>query len=87
MSEVVARVVDPFYTTRTTRKVGLGIPLLNKMPNQRRSFKMFRKGVGTKIDAEFGHAHIDRQPFSDIAGAVVLTATSYPDVRFVCTHS
>ncbi|NLN72754.1 MAG: ATP-binding protein [Bacteroidales bacterium] len=90
MSEkVVAQVVDPFYTTRTTRKVGLGIPLFKQNAESTGgSFKIVSKeGVGTKIDAEFGHAHIDRQPFGDIAGAVVLTATSYPDVRFVYTHT
>ena len=40
-------------------------------------------GKGTEVTATFGLTHIDRKPMGDLAGAVVLTLSSYPDVRFI----
>ena len=83
--EMAQRVADPFVTTRTTRKVGLGLPLLKQ--NAELTGGTFnissQLGKGTTVTATFGLSHIDRKPMGDLAGAVVLTMTSYPDIRFV----
>ncbi|HPT01458.1 MAG TPA: ATP-binding protein [Bacteroidales bacterium] len=87
--EMARQVTDPFFTTRTTRKVGLGIPLLKE--NAERTGGSFdiisAEGVGTTINACFKLRHVDRQPLGDIAGVIVLTAASYPAVRFRYTHT
>ncbi len=82
---MVKKVTEPFFTTRTTRKVGLGLPLLKQNAELTGgSFNIQSQvGVGTEVTATFGLTHIDRKPMGDLAGAVVLTLSSYPDVRFI----
>ncbi len=74
MSEEFLRTVtDPFATTRTTRKVGMGIPLFKMAAeNSDGSFLITSKvGVGTTTKATFALSHIDRMPLGDVAGTVV----------------
>lgn len=68
----VKRVTDPFYTTRTTRKVGLGIPFFKQAAEDTGgSFRITSQtGVGTKVEAVFGLSHIDRMPLGDINATV-----------------
>ncbi|MBQ9434781.1 MAG: ATP-binding protein [Bacteroidales bacterium] len=82
---MVKKVTEPFFTTRTTRKVGLGLPLLKQNAELTGgSFNITSEvGKGTEVTATFGLTHIDRKPMGDLAGAVVLTLSSYPDVRFI----
>ena len=64
--EMAARVTDPFCTTRKTRKVGLGLPLL-KMTAQATGGEMSiasKPGEGTTVRVTFGLSHIDRPPNS-----------------------
>lgn len=72
-SEVLEKVINPFYTTRTTRKVGLGIPLLKE--NAERCKGLFKitssEGVGTQLLAEFQHSNIDRPPLGNLADTIV----------------
>jgi hypothetical protein len=86
--ETVMHVTDPFFTTRTTRKVGLGLPLLRQNCEQAGGYLQITSGIGkgTRVDAVFAHNHIDRPPLGDIAGAIVLTASAYPDIRFIYRH-
>jgi signal transduction histidine kinase len=88
-TEMVNKVTDPFFTTRTTRKVGLGIPLLKE--HAERTGGTFSitsmPGKGTEIAADFILSHVDRQPLGDIAGAIVLTAAANPQVRIRYSHS
>jgi len=88
-AETIKQVTDPFFTTRTTRKVGLGLPLLKQ--NVERTGGTFaihsQPGKGTEVVAEFGFNHIDRLPTGDIAGTLALTASSYPDIDFIYTHT
>ena len=69
----VARVTDPFYTTRTTRHVGLGLPLYAMAAEQAGGRLTIRSqpGAGTTVEARFGLSHPDRQPLGDIAGTVL----------------
>lgn len=72
-AEFLKTVEDPFSTTRTTRKVGMGIPLF-KMAALTADGDFFiesEKGVGTKTFASFRLNHIDRVPLGDVAGSVV----------------
>jgi anti-sigma regulatory factor (Ser/Thr protein kinase) len=88
-AEMVQKATDPFFTSRTTRKVGLGIPLLKE--NAERTGGEFditsEEGKGTAITATFLMNHVDRQPLGDIAGVIVLTAASNPEVRVKYLHS
>ncbi|HSV77225.1 MAG TPA: ATP-binding protein [Bacteroidales bacterium] len=86
--EVLQRVADPYYTTRSTRKVGLGIPLLKQNAEVAGgSLRLSSQpGEGTTLVAAFGHNHIDRPPLGDIAGVVVLLAGANPETRFTYVH-
>lgn len=86
--EVLAGVIDPYTTSRTTRKVGLGLPLLNdacKITGGRLTIES-ELGKGTKVMATLGLNHIDRQPLGDIAGVLVLLITANPLIRFIYSH-
>jgi hypothetical protein len=81
-AETVQRVQDPFYTTRTTRKVGLGIPLLKLAAEQAEgSFSLQSEpGKGTWLEAEFRHSNIDRMPLGDIASTFLTLLISHPQI-------
>ena len=86
--EMAKQVTDPYFTTRTTRNVGLGLPLLKQ--NCERTGGTFTVkstlGKGTTITAQFVLNHLDRPVAGDIPGAVVLTATANPEISFFYTH-
>jgi hypothetical protein len=86
--ETVERVVDPFYTTRTTRKVGLGIPMFKaSAENCNGSFKINSQlGVGTEIDAEFQHSHIDRVPLGNMTDTIVTIVMGCAKMDLIYTH-
>ena len=85
MDEKTARrVLDPFYTTRTTRKVGLGIPLLKlaaEMSGGGLSL-VTEPGKGTKVEATFRHSHIDRMPLGDLSATFLGLLVSYPHIHW-----
>lgn len=87
--EMVQNVTDPFFTTRTTRKVGLGLPLLKQNAERTGGSLMIHSasGKGTEVEASFGFSHIDRLPTGDIAGTLALTVSSYPAIDFIYTHT
>lgn len=87
-AEMVKQVTDPYCTSRTTRKVGLGIPLLKQMAELTGGSLIIQSEVnkGTMLDARFAHSSIDRQPLGDIAGTIVLTASAHPEINFIYTH-
>lgn len=86
--ETVKRVTNPFFTTRTTRKVGLGLPLLKQ--NAEMTGGTFSISSvpqqGTTVKATFNLSHIDLKPMGDIAGILVLTVSSHPDIHFIFTY-
>jgi hypothetical protein len=87
--EFVKNVTDPFVTTRTSRKVGLGIPLL-KASSERAggSFDISSvSGKGTVITATFKISNIDRLPIGDISETVSNIITATPDVNIDVTFS
>lgn len=83
--EQVQRVIDPFYTTRTTRSVGLGVPLF-KMEAEMTggSFQIDSKlGEGTFLTARFKPSSVDMIPLGDINGTVQLLISCNPKLDFV----
>lgn len=86
--EFVARVTDPFTTTRTTRKVGLGIPLL-KMAAQQSGGDLTiesQVGVGTTTTAWFDPKNIDMPPLGDVVSSIITLIQGSPEIDFVFTH-
>lgn len=80
--------LDPFYTTRTTRRVGLGLPLLDeatKAANGRLEIDS-RPGSGTRVCATFQLSHIDRKPIGNMADTVVALLASRPDINIAYRH-
>ena len=86
--EQVSRLADPFFTSRTTRRVGMGIPLL--MDSARQSGGDVRiesePGKGTEVTAVFGYSNIDRPPLGDVANALMLLVSSNPALDFLFTY-
>jgi hypothetical protein len=82
--ELLGRVVNPFATTRTTRKVGMGVPLL-KESCEKASGKLeieSAKGEGTTLAATFKISHIDRQPLGNIGETLSSVILSSPGIEF-----
>lgn len=67
--DFLLKVMDPFVTTRTSRKVGLGIPLMQAACKRCEGDLVIEseKNVGTKLTATFKYSHIDRAPMGDMA--------------------
>ena len=83
--EQVAQVIDPFFTTRTTRKVGLGVSFF-KMTAEATggSFSIDSTlGVGTTTTAKYCTDHIDMMPLGDINSTILTLITMNPDMDFV----
>ena len=83
--EMVARVIDPFVTTRTTRKVGLGIPLLKEAAEACNGnlHVESEEGKGTKLSVQFQYSHIDRMPLGDIAATLLHLLVANPSIHWV----
>lgn len=71
-SETLAKVTDPFYTTRTTRKVGLGLPFLKMQCEMAGGALTIQSalGKGTTVTATFVPGHIDLMPLGDIGSTI-----------------
>lgn len=87
--EMVSRVTDPFTTTRTTRKVGLGIPLFKEgCEKTGGSFSITSElGKGTVVSAIYKKSHIDRPPIGDMPGVLSTLVICNEDIRFRITAS
>ena len=85
--EFVAAVTDPFTTTRTTRKVGMGIPLLKLAAEQTGGSLTITSSQGedhgTVVTATFAMDHLDCVPLGDYAGSVETLIQGSPDIDFV----
>ena len=81
----IARVTNPFYTTRTTRKVGLGLPFLIQNAEQTGGSVTLTSepGKGTEVRAVFHSDHIDCPHWGDLPGTVALLITGNPEIN-VC---
>lgn len=86
--EQVGKVQDPFFTTRTTRKVGLGVPFFKQAAESTGgSFRICsEKGRGTEVTAVFGLSHIDRMPLGDISSVIHTLIVFNEQIRFRYTY-
>ncbi|MBN1920770.1 MAG: ATP-binding protein [Anaerolineae bacterium] len=88
-AEMVRRIADPWVTTRTTRKVGLGIPFLKQAAEMcGGEFGIESElGVGTRTWASFQHSHIDRPPLGDLVGTVLCMVVGFPMLDVLYQHT
>ncbi len=86
--ERLHKVEDPFYTTRSTRKIGLGIPFFKMAAlSTGGSFDLkSAPGMGTSVTATFVLSHIDRMPLGDINSTIHTLITLNPDIDFIYTY-
>lgn len=87
--EQVRNVQDPFFTTRTTRKVGMGIPLFKMAAEQTGgSFKITSQvGVGTRVEAVFKTDSIDFTPVGDMESTISTIVSMNEDKDFIYIRS
>ncbi len=86
-AETAARAVDPFYTSRRTRHVGLGLPLLAAAAERAGGGLTIhtQPDAGTTVEATFQLSHPDRQPLGNLADTLLafLLASGAPDLHYV----
>lgn len=90
--ETVRNVMNPFYTTRTTRKVGLGIPLLKLAAEQTGgNVEITSDGEtenhGTTVTAVFFKNHLDFTPLGDVVSTVTVLIQGSPDIDWKFVHT
>ncbi len=87
-AEQIAHVEDPFFTTRSTRKIGLGVPFFKMSAIiTGGSFEITSEvKVGTKVKAVFVLSHIDRMPLGDINSTIHTLVTYNTNIDFVYTY-
>lgn len=86
--ETQKKALDPFFTSKTVRRFGLGLPLLSeaaKAANGHLSIKS-KKGEGTKIKADFQYSHIDRKPLGDIDQTIITLIIGNPEIDLIYIH-
>jgi len=86
--EALEKVQDPFYTTKTVRRIGLGIPLLKDASERSGGFLQINseENRGTRITATFGLTHLDRQPLGDIINTIIILIIANSQVDFFYKH-
>jgi anti-sigma regulatory factor (Ser/Thr protein kinase) len=86
--EEIKKVLDPFYTTKTVRRVGLGIPLLADAAQRSGGHLNLesQEGKGTTVKATFGLSHVDRQPMGNIISTLIILIAGKTDVDFFYKH-
>ncbi len=93
--EVLESVTNPFYTTRTTRKVGLGIPLFKfaaeqtggKIEIESKHINKYSEDHGTSVKAIFYKNHIDFTPLGDVISTITTLIQGHPDTDFLFRHT
>lgn len=88
-AETLNKVQDPFFTTRTTRKVGMGISLFKQAAEQCEGALNIQSQLhkGTEVTVKMHLNHVDRQPLGDIAGVLVQLYSAHPAITFRYTHT
>ena len=86
--EFVQQVLNPFVTTRTTRHVGLGLPLFAAAAGRcNGDLRIASKvGAGTTVTSTFQHSHIDRAPLGDVPGTLMAIILSDRPVDVLYKH-
>lgn len=84
-ADMVKHITDPFVTSRTERKVGLGIPLLKLAAELCNGIFEIKSevGKGTEVLAQFQHSHIDRMPLGNISDTLLMLELGTPEVNWI----
>ncbi len=87
-NEFVRIIFDPFTTTSTNKKVGLGLPLLRESAENCGGGIEIQseKGKGTIVVVKFKHSHIDRPPMGDLASTILTIIATNPEINFLYVH-
>jgi hypothetical protein len=87
--EILKNITSPFVTTRTRRKMGLGIPLLKYHAELAGGGLAIATtiGKGTEVEATFSCKHIDRQPLGDITGVILMLIAANDHIDFIYCHT
>jgi hypothetical protein len=88
-AHTAASVLDPFVTSRTTRKIGLGIPLLKEAAEACQGGLTLSStlGQGARLEAWFQYSHIDRMPLGDLPGTLLTLLVAHPDIHWVFDYA
>lgn len=83
-ADKIASVCDPYFTSRTERKVGLGLTLLKFQAELTGGYLVLEstKNRGTSVEVCFNTQHPDCQPAGDISGTLARFVCQFPDVNF-----
>lgn len=86
--ETCRRATDPWFTSRTTRRVGLGLPLLQMNAGLAGGEVNVDSapGRGTTVTATFRYSHVDRPPLGDVSGTIALLILSNPGINIIYSH-
>lgn len=86
--EMLSKVKDPFVTSRTTRRVGLGVSLLHQnCLNAGGELRIqSEEGKGTKLEAFMQYNHVDRLPLGDLTTSVIMLIQANPKINFIYKH-
>ena len=87
-ADQVQKATDPFVTTRTTRRVGLGLSLFEQAAKRAGGeFKIASSsGAGTKVTGVFQYRHVDRQPLGDMDRTLLALVVGNPQTEFTYLH-
>jgi anti-sigma regulatory factor (Ser/Thr protein kinase) len=88
-ARALQRATDPFFTTRTARRVGLGLSLLSEAASATGGTLSVESspGEGTRVSATFHSSHIDMKPLGDIPRTVVTLLAGHPEVELFYSHT
>ena len=86
--KTVNKVLDPFFTTKDRKEVGLGLALLAQAAQQAAGELKIdsEKGEGTKVTAFFQLSHPDMKPVGDVLETMAVLITANPSTQFVLDY-
>jgi len=87
-AETLKQVLDPFYTSRSSRKVGLGLPLLKAAAEMAGGGLTIEStpGAGTRVEVIFQHSHLDRMPLGDLGCSFLTLLVAHPEIHWHFSH-
>lgn len=80
--------LNPFFTTKKDKKVGLGLPFLSQSAEEAGGVMKIESepGIGTKITATFKLGHIDRKPFGNLNETIKCLKITHPEINITFDH-
>ncbi|GAB4485951.1 MAG: ATP-binding protein [Anaerolineales bacterium] len=86
--EAARQALDPFYTSRSSRKVGLGLPLLKAAAEASNGGLTLTSalGQGTRLEVWFQHSHLDRMPLGDLGCTFLTLLVAHPQIHWQFSH-